>query len=73
MPATGSTSQDQAKSALEEFLRRANKANIHTEEASSNDRAEAWEVLDEEKVKKVAEDEKDKEEWVLIGETVDDV
>ncbi|KAF1847258.1 uncharacterized protein K460DRAFT_402622 [Cucurbitaria berberidis CBS 394.84] len=60
MPATTTSPKKAPKSQLEDFLDRAKKAKIHTEEAGSDSQAEAWEVVNEDHEKKVAED-KDEE------------
>ena len=72
MPSTNTTANPAPKSQLEEFLHRANKANIRTEEAGSSKQEETWEVLDEDDAKKTAQDEQDKKEWVLVGKTQGD-
>jgi hypothetical protein len=53
-------------SQLENFIRRANEAKIHTEESGFGGHTEAWEVLDRSKVKASAPDVQDEDEWVTV-------
>ncbi|CAO2655457.1 Nn.00g105210.m01.CDS01 [Neocucurbitaria sp. VM-36] len=74
MSSTNTTPKPAPKSQVEDFLHRANKAKIHTEETGSGMQEETWEViLDEDDAKKTTQDEMDKEEWVLVGRTEGDM
>jgi hypothetical protein len=61
---TKSTTKSSLGEHHEDFLRRAYEANISTAEPGTG---ENWEVVDKEAAKKVAQDEEDKAEWVLVG------
>jgi hypothetical protein len=63
---TKKRAQSAAAAQLEDFTRRANSAQIHTEESRTG---EAWEVLYAETTKNVAQDGQDAEEWVTVGKT----
>jgi hypothetical protein len=54
---------------LNDFINRAAKAKIITGEPAPSSQDSAWEVLDEEVVKKNAQDAEDKIEWVIVGKT----
>jgi hypothetical protein len=56
-------------SQLEDFIHRANKAKIETAENGCDHRDESWEVMDGAKVKQIARDAQDEDEWVLFGKT----
>jgi hypothetical protein len=54
---------------LNDFINRAAKAKIITEEPAPSSQESAWEVLDEEVVKENAQDAEDTIEWVIVGKT----
>ncbi|KAH7067690.1 hypothetical protein BKA63DRAFT_423934 [Paraphoma chrysanthemicola] len=54
---------------LNDFINRAAKAQIVMEEPGSSSQESPWEVLDEEEVKKSAQDAEDVKEWVIVGKT----
>ena len=56
-------------SQLEDFIRLANEAKIHTEETGGGSHEENWQVIVAENAKKPTEDAQDKEEWVFVGKT----
>jgi hypothetical protein len=51
---------------LENFIRCANKAKIHTEESGFGGHTGVWGVLDRSKVKASAQDIQDEDEWVTV-------
>ena len=67
---------DKPSDYLEDFIRRANKANIRTEEPGQERQEETWEVIDGDETQESAQRKQDnqiKHGWVLIAKSKDDV
>ena len=69
VPAKNASTNSAAISQLEDFLHRANKANIRTAEPSPGSKEETWEVLDRDVERSGSwnkRDENDRDEWVIV-------